>query len=74
MPTTSPIFKELTSNIANPTNLPPLVIAQIQQVAANIPPQHYDIPDDGSIVSVKGCLGLTLWLSRDRLAAGLATR
>ena len=37
--------------MANPTNLPPSVIAQIKQVTAHIPPQHHDIPEDGGPVS-----------------------
>ena len=50
MPNTSPIFEEYISNMANPTNLPPSVIAQIKEVAANIPPKHHDIPKDGGTV------------------------
>jgi hypothetical protein len=43
--------------MANPTNLPPSVIAQIQQVTANIPSQHHDVPkDDGIISSVESAI------------------
>jgi alkylated DNA repair dioxygenase AlkB len=43
--------------MANPASLPPSLIAQIQQVAANIPLEHHNMPPDESIVlSVKSAV------------------
>jgi hypothetical protein len=39
-----------SSNMANPVSLLPSLIAQIQQVAANIPLKHHNMPPDESIV------------------------
>lgn len=37
--------------MANPTNLPPSIAAQLQQARANIPLKHHDMPEDGSIIA-----------------------
>ena len=38
-------------DMANPLNLPPTLIAQIDEVAASIPIEHHEMPADSSIVS-----------------------
>lgn len=37
--------------MANPVKLPPSVVAQIEEVAAQIPLQHREMPTDGEIYS-----------------------
>jgi hypothetical protein len=46
-----PYLLILSSDIANLPSLLPSLIAQIQQVAANIPLKHYNMPSDENIVS-----------------------
>jgi hypothetical protein len=43
--------------MANPANLPPFIIAQIKEVTADIPFQHYNIPkDSGPVSSVESAI------------------
>jgi len=37
--------------MSNPVNLPAILIAQIEEVSATIPPEHRVMPEDGSIVA-----------------------